>query len=239
MTHNDSLTATEAIQLYNLASKQSDRAERSLSLDTVIPCRICREFRMSKNQLIDCPCSCKGTIGKIHKQCLIAWTKVQQSNICEVCKCEFNLKATGDTRSQLELCTIRFKRFFQEKYLGFMLQRTLCLFVFLPIMQYGYKHMGKIVNGEIVPTSKIPLALPLYSFSLYSFSTAYVFWLLQSLMAFKSAIGEWWYNTEDEDDVDDAQEEIDDFFDIIIGDDVIDVIEVFDDDFVLTYLFGE
>lgn len=52
-------------------------------------CRLCYDTKYDDSTLIE-PCSCKGTMSKVHKKCLEKWLNRNGSKTCELCLFEFN-----------------------------------------------------------------------------------------------------------------------------------------------------
>lgn len=52
-------------------------------------CKICllRESERH-NKLIPSPCKCKGSMGYVHKECLLQWGNMHDTDICPDCKYE-------------------------------------------------------------------------------------------------------------------------------------------------------
>lgn len=82
-----------------------------------LSCRICLE----ESGILIRPCACKGTAGNIHRECLEKWVDQSQTNVCEICKTEYERKEvygcnfnnyvigifTFRARSELEAALIR------------------------------------------------------------------------------------------------------------------------------------
>jgi len=79
------------------SSSSSDSSSSSIEDDEEI-CYICREgVSEKKPKLIKSPCECKGSIGKIHRLCLINLRRGQKNRntsdkVCPTCKKEFRIK---------------------------------------------------------------------------------------------------------------------------------------------------
>ncbi|CAH1395028.1 unnamed protein product [Nezara viridula] len=52
-------------------------------------CRICQEENVSEENIS--PCSCRGTMGRIHRSCLEQWLATSDSEKCEVCGFKFTV----------------------------------------------------------------------------------------------------------------------------------------------------
>lgn len=64
--------------------------------EDVIFCRICFEsHNLSGNELIS-PCACSGTIGHVHKKCLLRWIDVREETKCKVCNVNFDIEVQTD-----------------------------------------------------------------------------------------------------------------------------------------------
>lgn len=73
-------------EIANKQSLNSDIDDPSAQL-----CRICFGTQYNDTTLIE-PCLCKGTVGKVHRQCLERWLNFKKSTACELCSFEFHVK---------------------------------------------------------------------------------------------------------------------------------------------------
>ena len=62
--------------------------EKDTSDPNLTECRICKDIEMQEEMIS--PCSCAGSLGKVHKHCLLTW--VQTSGLavnCNICKSRY------------------------------------------------------------------------------------------------------------------------------------------------------
>ena len=52
-------------------------------------CRICVQEDFDSGLI--CPCLCRGTIRKVHPECMEYWAKTKQMKRCEICKANLNI----------------------------------------------------------------------------------------------------------------------------------------------------
>lgn len=73
-------------QLNGIITVQPKDIERCIGMPI---CRIC--YESEPNDLIE-PCNCKGSMGKMHKNCLEIWLNGKMSKKCEFCSFAYNVK---------------------------------------------------------------------------------------------------------------------------------------------------
>lgn len=91
MVANDKIIRTEEVS--NRANVDETRDIRNdgdddSSKEDQLFCRLCYGTKYDDSSLIE-PCSCKGTMAKVHRQCLQKWLNHIGSTKCELCLFEF------------------------------------------------------------------------------------------------------------------------------------------------------
>jgi hypothetical protein len=69
-----------------------------INIEKIVEEKICKICYGSGRCLIS-PCNCEGSIGFIHKRCLLKWIKISESKKCEICQSEYKVNII--TRNRL------------------------------------------------------------------------------------------------------------------------------------------
>lgn len=183
----------QAIQPQQIPLKMSIKTSNS---NTEI-CRICRFGDSEQCLLMDCPCNCTGSIGKVHEKCLIQWTRFRKRDSCEICKNKF---AWGNNlKSGWELSWIRCKRLFRGRYLGILIKRTFQIISIWPIYSFSLVKVQDILSIDRCHHGLSRLSTVFLMIAFHTFTALYGGWTILNIFKWLGSTGEWWADVEEED----------------------------------------
>ena len=93
-------------QAVNLSPQSMNSTRSNNGLNSAILCRIC--YTADSEPLIQ-PCNCSGTMGLMHKTCLEKWLSQANSNRCEICQFQFQVRKQPRSFSQWLFRPLTFK----------------------------------------------------------------------------------------------------------------------------------
>ena len=68
-----------------------------INMNKIIDERVCK-ICYSYGRCLISPCNCKGSIGYIHKRCLLKWIKISESKKCEICHSDYKVNIITSNR---------------------------------------------------------------------------------------------------------------------------------------------
>lgn len=81
-----------SLQMMNEAETDSNQTVVATETSEPITCRVCYGAENKCEILIE-PCHCKGTVAKVHRQCLEKWFDSSGSQTCELCLFTFDVES--------------------------------------------------------------------------------------------------------------------------------------------------
>lgn len=162
-------------------------------------CRICRFGDNEPCLLMDCPCKCTGSIGKVHENCLTQWMRFRNEDWCEICKDKFIWSKNSDSKSGWELGWIRSKRLFRWPYLGIFVKRKLQIISIWPIYNFNLVKMQDFLSIDRCNQGRSRLPTIFVMIVFHTFTASYGGWTIICLFKWLESIGKWWVDVGDED----------------------------------------
>uniref|UniRef100_A0A336LJ45 CSON002381 protein n=1 Tax=Culicoides sonorensis TaxID=179676 RepID=A0A336LJ45_CULSO len=155
-------------------------------------CRICRCYTDS---LIALKCNCQGTMGYAHNSCLIKWTRVTGTDLCEVCKGSYKCYS----RNYKKL----FFALFSRPYFQTIMRKVIACGLIAPLLYTNTKDIitaSNTVNISlgIYHDTFLSSVLMFKAILLYEFST----WSSKMLGDVKMIMNHWWNNNWSDDNID-------------------------------------